>query len=124
MPETNNDNGGASSQAGAPPKSPEPSGLIGIAQKTLKDAIALVPAIKYALGVAGLGAAAFITSIFFGLDLGKAFIAVIAMSVMMFVVIVIAWAAKNLTALKPAAVFLSYAYIALAVVIPTLLVSS
>lgn len=99
-------------------------GPIKVARGVLDDAVQSVPAVKYALAVAGLAAAAFIASTFFRFDLGMAFVAVLGTMLLMFLVMLFAVAAKRLPDFRTLAVLLAYAYSAFGVAIPALLISS
>jgi len=91
------------------------------ATRLLQSAIKAVPATKYALGVAGVAAAAFLVSVMFGMDLRKGSLAVLVMFILMAALIGLAAAAKD-PVIRPAAVSLMYAYILMAVVVPGLLI--
>jgi hypothetical protein len=74
--------------------------------------------------VAGLGAAAFILSIFFGLNFKKAFLAVGLMLIAMTLLVVFSTLSTELAVLRPLAIAMAYAFGALAVALPVLTLSS
>jgi hypothetical protein len=97
---------------------------IELAKEVLAKAIEAVPAVRYALGVAGIAAAAFIASLFFGLDLGKAFLAILAVLIFMTVLIVIAKIATVHEGLLYPAKVLTWSYVIFAIAIPLFLITS
>lgn len=94
------------------------------ARKIVQEAIEAVPFVKYALGVAGISAAAFLSSAFFGMDASKAFVATMFMFIPMVLLAVLARASKKSKALNAIAVALTGAYSLLAFLVTVLLVTS
>jgi hypothetical protein len=101
---------------------PDPN-FIGLARELLTEAIVQVPALKYALAVVGLAAAAFLVSVFFGFNLRRAFVATATMLVLMVAVLAFAVASKSAPGLVWAAMTLTYAYGGIAIVVPSLLLA-
>jgi hypothetical protein len=91
---------------------------VGLALRIVQDAVRHVPIVKYALGVMGLLAAAFVGSAFFGFELGKAFMAAAGMIPLMILLMVLARSNSR------EAKFVTWAYTLMLVIVFGLLISS
>jgi hypothetical protein len=73
----------------------------------LKDAIRAVPAVRYALGVAGIAAVIAIIA-GFQIDYKVAVLGVIIILFLMFILVIFAWFAEHSTDFRPLALFLAW----------------
>jgi hypothetical protein len=98
---------------------PQP-GLLGV----LREAIKAVPAVKFALGVAGVAAAFALVRGFIS-DMRVAFIGILVMFVLMFLLVI--FSAFSKTAAKDLRIFIlpvAWTFVGLTIVVPILLVAS
>lgn len=90
----------------------------------LKAAVTAVPVMRYALGVAGLGAVVAIVTRGFGLDPGTATVGSLVVVVLMTVLLVLAVAARQSQHLQRQAMLLTWAFVLLTAGASTLLLAS